>query len=66
MYHAGNNEDPYITVPDEQDKDEDEEEDITLQASDCVIICGRTEEVSVTLPRTARGLSNASAALGGE
>ena len=37
-----NNEDPFITIPDEEDELSDEE-DITINKTDALIICGRSE-----------------------
>lgn len=42
--HSNNRLDPYITVPDEEDVDEEEEGDLRISTEDVVLCVGRTED----------------------
>ena len=39
-----NNEDPYITLKDDEDDDEDEKEDLIIKPTDSIVLVGKTEE----------------------
>eukprot|EP00501_MAST-03F_sp_TOSAG23-6_P002066 GSMAST32.ASY1.ANO1.2157.1 assembled CDS len=43
-YHNDNAEDPYITLKEGNDSDTDEEEDLRLKSSDCIILAAKAEE----------------------
>ncbi|KAF2118461.1 WD40-repeat-containing domain protein [Lophiotrema nucula] len=43
LYHQSNEEDPYITLPD-QDEDDDEREELQILATDNLVLAGRLED----------------------
>lgn len=42
--HASNADDPYVTVPDHEDFDEEDDEDLAVKPTDVLIAVGRTED----------------------
>lgn len=49
VVHENNADDPYVTVPDHEDYDEEDDEDLVVKKSDIVICVGKTEEEASTL-----------------
>lgn len=49
VVHTNNADDPYVTVPDHEDYDEEDDEDLLVKQTDIVLCVGRTEEEASTL-----------------
>jgi periodic tryptophan protein 1 len=47
--HESNADDPYVTVPDHEDFDEDDAEDLAVKQTDVMIAVGKTEEEASTV-----------------
>lgn len=49
VVHENNAEDPYVTIPDHEDYDEEDDEDLLVKQTDVMICVGKTEEEASTL-----------------
>lgn len=43
-YYQSNNEDPYITIPDEQDQEEEDREELQILATDNMLLAAKVED----------------------